>query len=110
MGGFLVNWASLPPWIGWLRWLVPLAYAFEALIANEVSGLVFSLGISGLPEVSNLKPETVMRAIGLRPDRAQEDIGALVAFWAGFSALAFAAYAYNTHGLPRIWRRGCKEA
>lgn len=34
--GFFKNLAALPEWIGWLQYLSPIRYCFEALVRNEV--------------------------------------------------------------------------
>ncbi|ORZ27232.1 ABC-2 type transporter-domain-containing protein [Lobosporangium transversale] len=40
--GYLIPYQSLHPWFVWLFWINPLAYAFKALMANEMSGLRFT--------------------------------------------------------------------
>ncbi|KAL9000682.1 MAG: hypothetical protein Q9169_000718 [Polycauliona sp. 2 TL-2023] len=39
--GFAVPPALMHPWFSWLRWLDPVAYAFEAVMINEFSGRRF---------------------------------------------------------------------
>ncbi|KAG0265706.1 hypothetical protein DFQ27_000439 [Actinomortierella ambigua] len=39
--GYLVPYQSMHPWFIWIFWINPLAYAFKALISNEMSGLQF---------------------------------------------------------------------
>lgn len=40
--GFVVPTAYMKPWFGWIRWLNPVYYAFEILIANEFHGREFT--------------------------------------------------------------------
>ncbi|KAG0337192.1 hypothetical protein BG004_007746, partial [Podila humilis] len=39
--GYLVPYQAMHPWFIWIFWINPLAYAFKALMANEMSGLQF---------------------------------------------------------------------
>lgn len=32
-------------WIGWIQYLSPLKYAYEALVTNEYSGMTFKEGV-----------------------------------------------------------------
>lgn len=40
--GFVISVPDMHPWFSWLRWLNPLFYAFEALVANEFHGRDFT--------------------------------------------------------------------
>ncbi|KAG0352588.1 hypothetical protein BGZ54_002680 [Gamsiella multidivaricata] len=40
--GYLIPYQAMHPWFIWIFWINPLAYAFKALMANEMSGLRFS--------------------------------------------------------------------
>jgi len=37
--GYIIPPKKMRPWLAWLRWINPLQYAFEALMANEFDGL-----------------------------------------------------------------------
>lgn len=37
--GFTVSPPDMRPWLGWIRWINPVFYAFEAILANEYHGL-----------------------------------------------------------------------
>ncbi|KFH67291.1 hypothetical protein MVEG_06026 [Podila verticillata NRRL 6337] len=39
--GYLIPYQAMHPWFIWIFWINPLAYAFKALISNEMSGLRF---------------------------------------------------------------------
>lgn len=45
VGGFLVNPASIPVWVRWLRYASPLSYGFEGLFSNEIRGLAFNIAV-----------------------------------------------------------------
>ncbi|KAF9434230.1 hypothetical protein BGZ76_008355 [Entomortierella beljakovae] len=40
--GYMIPYQSMHPWFIWVFWINPLAYAFKALISNEMKGLIFS--------------------------------------------------------------------
>ncbi|KAM0270056.1 hypothetical protein ACHAQH_009556 [Verticillium albo-atrum] len=39
--GFVITVPQMHPWFGWIRWINPIFYAFEILIANEFHGQEF---------------------------------------------------------------------
>ncbi|KAI7832790.1 ABC-2 type transporter-domain-containing protein [Gamsiella multidivaricata] len=39
--GYMIPYQSMHPWFIWIFWINPLAYAFKALISNEMRGLKF---------------------------------------------------------------------
>ncbi len=39
--GFVISVPSMHPWFSWIRWINPIYYAFEALVANEFHGRRF---------------------------------------------------------------------
>ncbi|KAG0222098.1 hypothetical protein BGW42_006899, partial [Actinomortierella wolfii] len=39
--GYMIPYQSMHPWFIWIFWINPLAYAYKALISNEMKGLVF---------------------------------------------------------------------
>ncbi|KAI1297534.1 hypothetical protein EDD11_007114 [Mortierella claussenii] len=43
--GYLIPYQAMHPWFIWIFWINPLAYAFKALMANEMSGLRFSCDV-----------------------------------------------------------------
>lgn len=42
--GFVVPQMKMVPWLGWITYADPIAYAYESLIINEFSGRVFPCG------------------------------------------------------------------
>lgn len=39
--GFVIRIPQMPDWFGWIRWINPIFYAFEILLANEFHGVEF---------------------------------------------------------------------
>ncbi|WRT63331.1 uncharacterized protein IL334_000236 [Kwoniella shivajii] len=37
--GYIIYTPSMHPWFSWIRWIDPVYYSFEALMANELAGL-----------------------------------------------------------------------
>ncbi|KAG0249180.1 hypothetical protein BG011_009523 [Mortierella polycephala] len=74
--GYLVPYQAMHPWFIWIFWINPLAYAFKALMANEMSGLKFSCDIPYLipngPGYTNLAYQVCTLA-GSRPGQAYVD-------------------------------------
>ena len=55
--GFVLPAPNMPPWFKWISYLNPLAYAFEALLVNEVHGSVYPC--AGLvPSYPNMEGST----------------------------------------------------
>jgi ABC-type lipoprotein export system ATPase subunit len=52
--GFVIPAPEMHPWFSWLRWINPLFYTFESLIANEFHGQSFECSqfIPGYPSLS----------------------------------------------------------
>ena len=55
IGGYLVNPASIPVWLRWVRCLSPMSFAFEVLAANEIGDQYFSIHVDGFPEIGGVK-------------------------------------------------------
>ncbi|KAG0056067.1 hypothetical protein BGZ83_006504 [Gryganskiella cystojenkinii] len=68
--GYLIPLSAMHPWFVWIFWINPLAYAFKALMANEMSGLRFSCDgpylIPSGPEYTNLANQVCTLA-GAKP-------------------------------------------
>ncbi|KAG0380213.1 hypothetical protein BGX24_009550 [Mortierella sp. AD032] len=70
--GYLVPYQAMHPWFIWIFWINPLAYAFKALMSNEMSGLRFSCDVPYLipngPEYTDLANQVCTMA-GAKPGR-----------------------------------------
>ncbi|KAF9925726.1 hypothetical protein FBU30_004522 [Linnemannia zychae] len=47
--GYMIPYQSMHPWFIWIFWINPLAYAFKALISNEMKGLRFDCSAAMIP-------------------------------------------------------------
>ncbi|KAM6480686.1 ABC-2 type transporter-domain-containing protein [Trichoderma sp. SZMC 28011] len=47
--GFTITVPTMHPWFSWIRWINPIYYAFEILVANEFHGQDFPCGSSFVP-------------------------------------------------------------
>ena len=55
--GFAITVPSMHPWFSWIRWINPIFYAFEILVANEFHGRRFTCG-SFIPPYPDLSGTT----------------------------------------------------
>jgi ABC-type multidrug transport system permease subunit len=46
--GFAIPTRDMHPWFRWINWLDPVAYAFEALMINEVSSRIYAISVKDL--------------------------------------------------------------
>lgn len=48
--GYQIPYPHIPDWFVWIYWINPLAYAFNAVMSSEMTGLEFSCeGVNGVP-------------------------------------------------------------
>jgi ABC-type multidrug transport system ATPase subunit/ABC-type multidrug transport system permease subunit len=87
-GGFLVNVETLPPYIVWVERLSVFSYAFEALMCNELQGLLLSLRAPGLPPVP-IKGEIFLTTLGFHVERIGLDLVLLFVMCSGFFFIAY---------------------
>lgn len=106
-GGFVIYVPSMKPWFGWIRWINPLYYTFEAVVSNELTGMTLACAppelvpygppYAGLPQgcsvVGNVPGSTAVSGSeylrrALRMDRAHvwRNLGIIVALWALIAA------------------------
>ncbi|PRP75001.1 hypothetical protein PROFUN_07394 [Planoprotostelium fungivorum] len=45
--GYFIPYYKMKPWLIWVHWINPLAYAFKGLYLNEMNGLTFDCSTSG---------------------------------------------------------------
>ncbi|KAL4857919.1 ATP-binding cassette sub-family G member 2 [Chlorella vulgaris] len=79
--GFLVNVNSIPAWCRWIHYLSIFYYAFEAMITNELSGLVFTFQATGSAEIPNVLGSVFLETLGFKPNQTTTDIGVLVGIY-----------------------------
>ncbi|KAG0005760.1 hypothetical protein BGZ80_009616 [Entomortierella chlamydospora] len=47
--GYMIPYQAMHPWLMWIFWINPLAYAFKALMSNEMRGLSFECSNAMIP-------------------------------------------------------------
>ncbi|KAF4626684.1 hypothetical protein G7Y89_g11471 [Cudoniella acicularis] len=68
--GFVIPVPNMHPWFQWLRYIDPIAYAFESLMINEFEGRQFqcAMFVPSGPNYANLAPwEHMCAAVGAVP-------------------------------------------
>ncbi|KAF9908837.1 hypothetical protein EC991_009356 [Linnemannia zychae] len=90
--GYMIPYQSMHPWFIWIFWINPLAYAFKALISNEMKGLSFDCSEFGMiphgPEYTDTQYQVCALA-GAKPTFTSVD----------GSDYLLAAYRYKTSEL-----------
>ena len=87
-GGLLTNTAALPGWLAWLRFTSLEFYAFEAIVANEFSGLAFVLGIETIQGVEFGGDALLTSALSLNAEHIGGDLLCLLAWLLLFGTAA----------------------
>ena len=87
-GGFLANVATLPGWLGWLRFLSIFYYAYEVLMVNEIRGLDVDFDAANLEGIT-IKGDLFLDVFKFSHKNALRDIGALFGLYIGTCALAY---------------------
>lgn len=113
--GFVIPGPQMHPWFSWIRWINPVFYAFEALVANEFHGRLFTCS-QFVPAYPQLSGDTFVCAArgaiaGQRSvsgdnfiqtqynySYAHEwrNLGILIAFWIFFLVLYLSATELNS--------------
>ncbi|KAF9544056.1 hypothetical protein EC957_012442 [Mortierella hygrophila] len=90
--GYMIPYQAMHPWFIWIFWINPLAYAFKALLSNEMRGLSFDCSGLGMiprgPTYTQLQYQ-VCGLAGAKPGETSVD----------GSDYLNAAYRYNTDQL-----------
>ncbi|KAF9209762.1 hypothetical protein BGZ49_001404 [Haplosporangium sp. Z 27] len=107
--GYMIPYQAMHPWLIWVFWINPLAYAFKALISNEMRGLKFVCngasmipngptytdmqyqvcGLAGSVPGSNIVDgsDYLFTAYRYKTSQMWLDIVALICFWLLFVAI-----------------------
>jgi ATP-binding cassette subfamily G (WHITE) protein 2 (PDR) len=113
--GFVIPVASMHPWFSWIRFINPIFYAFEILIANEFHGRDFTCSAI-LPPYTPLQGDSwICSIVGAVPgrttvsgdafisenysysyDHVWRNFGILCAFFFGFMAIYFVSTELNS--------------
>ncbi|KAJ8131104.1 hypothetical protein O1611_g2521 [Lasiodiplodia mahajangana] len=68
--GFVIPAKYMHPWLGWIRWINPIGYAYESLMINEFVGQSYSCStkVPSGPEYTEASPEEyICSAVGSNP-------------------------------------------
>ncbi|EME40339.1 ABC transporter-like protein [Dothistroma septosporum NZE10] len=122
--GFVVPVQYMKDWFGWIRWINPIFYAFEILIANEFHGREFTCsafipaypdnvanalaGTGGTSFICNVVGAVageltvngdayIQESYGYYYSHVWRNFGILIAFLIGFLAIYFAAVELNSN-------------
>lgn len=85
--GFLVNRDSLPPWLSWVFYSSFFAYAFEALLINELTRMPIIIDAQGVKPYPG-SGDFILRLFGMDVDRFYLDIVVLFCFGFIFIVIA----------------------
>lgn len=107
-GGFVIYVPSMKPWFGWIRWINPLYYTFEAVISNELTNMDLACAppelapygppYAGMPQgcsvIGNVPGSTVVsgseylrHALHMNRGHVWRNFGIIIALWALIAAL-----------------------
>ena len=127
--GFVVPVPYMVPWFGWIRYINPIYYAFEILVANEFHGREFACS-QLIPAYPNLSGDSfvcssrgavageytvsgdayIWAAFQYTYDHVWRNFGILIAFLVGFLAIYFVATELNSSTTSTaevlVFRRG----
>ncbi|KAF4238141.1 hypothetical protein CNMCM6805_006595 [Aspergillus fumigatiaffinis] len=86
--GFVIPAPEMHPWFSWLRWINPLFYTFESLIANEFHGQNF--------ECSQFIPGMLRAWHRYSYSHGWRNLGILIGFWMFFTFMYLIATEMNS--------------
>lgn len=113
--GFTLQRSYMHPWFEWTSWINPIAYAFEALLVNEVHGVTYPCASTSLVPPYGTSPYFACAVAGSNPGEVNvsgdswvqtsygysyshiwRNLGFMFAFMIFFYALYLIASEYNT--------------
>ncbi|KAL1840395.1 hypothetical protein VTJ49DRAFT_521 [Mycothermus thermophilus] len=113
--GYIIPVPQMHPWFGWLRWLNPIYYGFEMLVANEFHGREFPCSqivppyspprgdawicasAGAVPGRSTVSGDAYIEAMyGYSFSHVWRNFGILMGFLVGFMVIYFAAVELNS--------------
>ncbi|CAK1367877.1 ABC transporter CDR4 [Cercospora beticola] len=127
--GFILPTQYMKDWFAWIRWINPVFYGFEILVANEFHGREFDCAVF-VPDYANLTGDTFVcssrgavagqltvqgdafidAAFGYTYDHVWRNFGILIAFLIGFLSLYFTIVELNSTTASKaevlVFRRG----
>jgi len=110
--GFVLYQPAMHPWLSWIRWLNPIYYSVEAVLSNELEGIVFLCvprqlapfgpGYAGGPAgcaITGAEPGTnfvtgtayLESALGFSTSHIWRNFGIVMAWWIAYVVLGCVA-------------------
>jgi len=91
-GGLLLNFNTIPVWLGWIRYLSFPGFAYEALLGNELQGLSINIDLSVTSIVSggvSLSGDLFIEAFAINPANYWRNVGIIIGYGALFLIVAY---------------------
>jgi ABC-type multidrug transport system permease subunit/ABC-type nitrate/sulfonate/bicarbonate transport system ATPase subunit len=131
--GYLIPQRSMKPWLGWIRWINPMQYAFEGVMSNEFHNLRIDCSDSLVPNgpqalqghqgcnIQGSAPGATLvdgdgylhSQLGYFRSHLWRDFGIIIAFWVGFAiltAIGLSRVRYRNRGTASMTVFKDKEA
>lgn len=88
-GGLYVNVETVTDALSWLKYVSLFHYAYEALLSNEMEGLLVTFNVPDFPPVPNVRGEVYLGTLNMSHGRIGTNLAALGGFCVGFYLLGY---------------------
>lgn len=89
--GFLVNFDTIPVYIGWVRYISFLSYAYRILMSNEFAGRTFS---TCSDPSCDIQGDDILNSYGIFPHNSKGTWAPLIAIGLAYNLIALLALKY----------------
>jgi len=107
--GYFLNEESIPAWIGWIKYISFIRYAFQALCVNEFKGAAFTCSEKDLAIGRCLQGDQMLEQLKFGEVSVAMNCLYLAIMVAAFNILAYAILALNAPKFLGIKRKANKE-
>ena len=87
--GFLINKDDMPAALVWIQYLSYFNYAFEAMVVNELTGIIIVDEAAGI--TINVQAQVIIEIFGFNISAYWRDVGILAGFYVFYLLLSFLA-------------------
>ena len=101
-GGFYINTKSLPYGSGWVKYISPMYWAFQALIINEFTGEEFTCPVTPYPAKCETQGEQVLLRLGFAETKISTCVLGLCMLIIGFLLLGYIALELNVDRFQQL--------